>query len=143
LGWAKPRRLSPRRPPPFLFDWLTRDDVAAIHNKRLTQHGGTPGTRDGGQLLLAVLDRPRNLITYEDVDLAALAGCYAYGLASHVFVDGNKRTSLVATLAFLELNGAALRVTEQELWVTWERLGAKAISEAEISAWIRTRMVKL
>jgi prophage maintenance system killer protein len=58
-------------------------------------------------------------------------------------VDGNKRTSLVATLAFLELNGAAVRAADQELWMTWEGLGANAISEAEISAWIRVRMVKL
>jgi prophage maintenance system killer protein len=50
---------------------------------------------------------------------------------------------MVATLTFLMRNGAVILANERELWVTWERLGAKQMTEAEISAWIRARLVKL
>lgn len=50
---------------------------------------------------------------------------------------------MTATLTFLELNGATLPASEQELWRTWKRLGAGDMSEVEISAWIRGRLTKL
>jgi len=45
------------------------------------------------------LARPQNLLAYGEPapDLASLAAAYAYGIArNHPFVDGNKRTALVA-----------------------------------------------
>jgi death-on-curing protein len=73
-----------------------------------------------------------------------LAGCYAFALATgHAFCDGNKRTSMVAILTFLMRNGAVLLANEQELLETWERLGARRMTEADISAWIRGRLTKL
>jgi death-on-curing family protein len=49
-----------------------------------------------------------------------LAGCYAFALATgHAFCDGNKRTSMVATLTFLMRNGAVLLANEQELLETY------------------------
>jgi death-on-curing protein len=59
-------------------------------------------------------------------------------------MDGNKRTSWVVARSFCRLNGydvqAHAAVARLE---TWERLGDKKISESEISAWFRSRMVKL
>jgi len=43
---------------------------------------------------------------YEQADLAELAAAYAFGIArNHPFVDGNKRTSLLALYTFLGGNG--------------------------------------
>lgn len=59
--------------------------------------------KDYSCLLLA---RPQNLLAYGEPspDLASLAAAYAYGIArNHPFVDGNKRTALVAVrISFTE-----------------------------------------
>jgi prophage maintenance system killer protein len=41
------------------------------------------------------------------------------------------------------LNGYDLRAERAERLDTWEQLGDGKISEAEISAWIRVRLIKL
>jgi death-on-curing protein len=123
--------------------WLACETVEAIHEQQLFEHGGLAGIREPGQLV-AILNRPRNLQLYEQPDLASLAGCYAYGLATtQIFIEGNKRTSWVAARSFCRLNGYDVRADTAARLETWERLGDKKMSEPEISAWIRARMVKL
>jgi prophage maintenance system killer protein len=63
--------------------------------------------------------RPRRPKTaYEDgtSDLAELAAKLAFGLVSnHAFLDGNKRTALLASLTFLRLNGKKFTASESEI----------------------------
>jgi death-on-curing protein len=121
-------------------EWVALSVVLAIHDEQIAEHGGSDGIKDIG-LLESALHRPRHLLDYGEPDLADLAACYAYGIANnHAFVDGNKRTSLVVTLLFLGLNGAALDASEVDEIETWEALGAKQISEAEMAVWIRQRL---
>jgi death on curing protein len=75
---------------------------------------GAPGTRDRGLLDSAVMAPQSGYY----VSLAEMAAVYAHGIAkNHAFVDGNKRTALVSSLAFLRLNGYPLRVNQAE-WQT-------------------------
>jgi death-on-curing protein len=122
-------------------EWAALAVVLAIHDEQIAEHGGADGIRDIG-LLESALNRPRSLFDYgAPPDLADLAACYAYGVANnHAFVDGNKRTSAVATRMFLRLNGAELDASEADKLETWEALGAKQISEAEMAVWIRQRL---
>jgi death on curing protein len=121
-------------------EWVALAVVLAIHDEQIAEHGGEDGILDIG-LLESALHRPRNLLAYSEPDLADLAACYAYGVANnHAFVDGNKRTSAVVTRLFLRLNGAELDASEADKLETWEALGAKQISEAEMAAWIRQRL---
>jgi len=85
--------------------WLRIDAVLAMHKRQIAEHGGSDGVRDIG-LLESALARPQNIAVYEpDADIARLAAAYAFGIAkNHPFVDGNKRTSLVACRTFLILN---------------------------------------
>jgi death on curing protein len=47
---------------------------------------------------------------------AIRAAILAHGIAqSQSFIDGNKRTALIATATFLGLNGWVLRVTDDDL----------------------------
>lgn len=76
--------------------------------------------RDEG-LVSSALARPRNLFAYAEPppDLAALAAAYAYGIArDHPFVDGNKRSALVAARTFLILNGVNLDAGQDEKFLT-------------------------
>jgi death-on-curing protein len=121
-------------------EWVSLSVVLAIHDEQIAEHGGSEGIRDIG-LLESALHRPRHLLDYDKPDLAGLAACYAYGIASnHAFVDGNKRTSLVVTRLFLMLNGATLDASEVDKVETWAALGAGRIGESELAAWIRLRL---
>ena len=121
--------------------WVHVNAVHPIHERQIAEHGGSSGLRDEG-LLLSALARPENLHAYgENVDLAALAASYAFGIAkNHPFIDGNKRTALVVMRTFLLLNGAEFVATPEDKYITILKLAEGAISEEELAAWIRTKL---
>jgi death-on-curing protein len=125
-----------------MTEWVAFSVVLAIHGEQIAEHGGPDGLRDHG-LLESALHRPQNLPAHAEPDLADLAACYAWGLASnHPFLDGNKRTSAVVTLLFLKLNGFALDASEAECVEMWTTLAAGAISQSDLATWIRERLVE-
>jgi death-on-curing protein len=122
--------------------WLLEETITAIHHRQIAEHGGSEGLRDEG-LLLSALARPQNLLAYGEPapDLASLAAAYAYGIArNHPFVDGNKRTALVAARTFLILNGVDLEATQDDKVLTFLSLAEGAVSEEELADWIRKRI---
>lgn len=124
------------------IDWLLEETITAIHHRQIAEHGGSEGLRDEG-LLLSALARPQNLLAYGEPapDLASLAAAYAYGIArNHPFVDGNKRTALVAARTFLILNGVDLEATQDDKVLTFLSLAEGAVSEEELADWIRKRI---
>src|ERR1051326_7855757 len=123
--------------------WLLEETITAIHHRQIAEHGGSEGLRDEG-LLLSALARPQNLLAYGEPspDLASLAASYAYGIArNHPFVDGNKRTALVAARTFLLLNGVNVQAAQVDKWLTFLQLAAGSLTEEELGYWIRSQMV--
>lgn len=117
--------------------WLTRQIIVAIHDEQLAVHGGASGLCDEG-LLDSALDRPRNRWAYEQADLPQLAAAYAFGIArNHSFVDGNKRTSLLALYTFLGINGFDFIVPEAEAAAIILALAAGEVNEEGLTRWIR------
>jgi death-on-curing protein len=117
--------------------WLTRQIIIAIHDEQLAIHGGASGLRDEG-MLESVLDRPRNRWAYESAELAELAAAYAFGIArNHPFVDGNKRTSLLALYTFLGVNGIDFVVAEADAAAMILALAAGEVSEEGLTRWIK------
>ena len=89
--------------------YLTAADVVAMHDGQIRLHGGANGLRDRGQLESA-LHRPQ---TGYYIDLIQEAAALWESLSqNHPFVDGNKRTAITSTFAFLLGNG--LRVTASD-----------------------------
>lgn len=122
--------------------WLSSELVLAIHEEQLREFGGSSGIRDEGALESA-LGRPRNRWAYEAGDLPELAAAYAFGIArNHPFVDGNKRTSLVALVTFLGLNGVDFVASEAETTVVILGLAAGEIAEEGLIRWIRDNLPK-
>ena len=122
--------------------WLLEETVIAIHHRQISEHGGTEGLRDEG-LLASALTRPQNVLAYAQPprDLAALAAAYAYAIArNHPFVDGNKRTALVAARTFLLLNGVNLEANQDEKYLTFLQLAQGILSEEQLADWIRKRV---
>ena len=122
--------------------WLTREIVVAIHDEQLTIHGGASGLRDEG-MLESALQRPRNRWSYENGELPELAAAYAFGIArNHPFVDGNKRTSLLAFYTFLGINDLDFVVPEAEAAAIILALAAGEVGEEGLTRWIRDNWPK-
>ena len=94
-------------------------------------------------MLESALNRPVNKRNYEDAELPELAAAYAYGIArNHPFVDGNKRTSLLALYTFLGINGVDFIVSEADAAAMILSLAAGEVSEESLARWIRDNWPK-
>ena len=125
------------------WQWVAESAALAIHEAQLAEHGGKAGIRDAG-LLASALARPVNLEAYgEDVDAAALAASYAFGIArNHPFFDGNKRTAFVVMELFLNLNGWTLDADDADCIATMQALAAGELSEKTLVKWLRQHAAK-
>lgn len=97
--------------------FLSLAEVVEIHNDQIERYGGRPGVRDSGLLQSAVAVPQATMGgEYLHGDLFEMAAAYLFHIAkNHPFADGNKRTGAVAALVFLELNGAEVTPTQDEL----------------------------
>lgn len=117
--------------------WMELADAVIAHDLELSIHGGSTGIRGAG-LLESALARPKNLWAYAPSapSLARLAAAYAFGISSnHPFVDGNKRTALLVSFAFLDVNGLEIRASQEEAYLTILGLAAGEISEEQLVLW--------
>jgi death on curing protein len=108
-----------------------------MHEESLMLHGGPEGVRDHG-LLESALARAKNLLAYSEhaPSLAQLASAYAKGIvANHPFVDGNKRTAFIVSVTFLSLNGLKLIAPKEDRVLTFWKLAAGELTEAELALW--------
>ena len=118
--------------------WLTLEMIVAIHDEALHYFGGLEGIRDR-TLLESAIDKPRNKIAYEpQSSLYDLAATLGVGLArNHAFVDGNKRTALLATRAFLYLNDCVLEPTEEDEVIMMVGVATGAVVETDFAVWLQ------
>ena len=125
------------------FKWLLKEAVLAMHARQLAEHGGGAGIRDEG-LLESALQRPENKTRYGEPDIAELAAAYAFGIArNHPFIDGNKRTALVASRAFLLYNGYQITAAKEDRLNTFLALASGNLTEDELANWFRSHLLKV
>src|SRR5215470_18535965 len=118
-------------------NWVTYDQVMAIHGRQLRRFGGAPGLRDDG-MLRSALERPLNKWQYEQANLSSLAAAYAYGLAkNHAFVDGDKRAAFMTMMVFLRINSVRFAPDQAHATAIMLSLAAGEVSEASLARWIR------
>ncbi|MFB2772973.1 type II toxin-antitoxin system death-on-curing family toxin [Pelatocladus sp. BLCC-F211] len=125
--------------------WLSEEVIKAMHEEQLAEHGGLPGIRDRN-LLLASLDRPKNLFAYGEPTptIFDLAAAYAFAFAkNHAFVDGNKRVAFVSMATFLVLNGYSLEVPEDEVVLMIKRLSSDKETQESIADWLKENCIKI
>ena len=100
-----------------VVQFLSVDDVCAIHASTLEHEGGMAGVKNVG-LLEAAVAMPRQQFagSYLHKGLPAMAAAYLFHLCmNHPFNDGNKRAAAMASLIFLRLNGGRLRLNQKAL----------------------------
>ena len=120
-------------------EFLSVSDVALIHRDQLARYGGAPGLR-APELLESAVAMPTATFQGEFLheDLAAMAAAYLWHLVcDHPFVDGNKRTGLVAAVVFLELNGQTLAAPEDELEALVWSVARGEADKAQAAAFLR------
>jgi death on curing protein len=124
--------------------WVSKRAVLALHSEQISEHGGAEGIRDEN-LLDSALAKPLNVFASADEpDLFCLAASSASGIArNHAFVDGNKRTSLVISTLFLNLNGWDFEARKEDVLSTFLHLADGSLSEAELTAWFTAHAVPL
>ena len=123
-------------------EWLDTDIVLDIHAEQLAVFGGGDGIRDLG-LLESALARPLNKFAYGEIDIAALAAAYAFGIArNHPFVDGNKRAAFGAMIVFLGLNEIDLDVPPEDATAIILEVAAGEIDEDGLTRWLRDNWPK-
>lgn len=108
--------------------FLSIGEVLEIHRDQINRYGGDPGIRDLG-LLQSALTMPAAGFggRYLHGDLYEMAAAYLFHIIqNHPFVDGNKRTGVVAALVFLALNNVVIEAEVDDV----ERL-VRAVAESE------------
>lgn len=124
-----------------MIQYLQIEEVEELHRRQLELFGGPPGYRgaEGRNLVLSALARPEFKSHNEDADLIAQAAALMYGLAkNHGFVDGNKRIAVVATDAFLQLNGFELQARKGKIHEFVSCCSSPDWTEAAVLEFVRT-----
>jgi len=125
--------------------WLEPALIVAVHEAQLAEHGGAAGVRDAG-LLDSALARPQQLWNYAESrpNMATLAAADGFGIArNHPFVDGNKRSALVAMETFLNLNGWELTASNLDCVQEMLALAAGDRTEIQLAAWLRRHLAPM
>jgi death on curing protein len=124
-------------------EWIGPAIASAIHDEAIYEFGGLPGLRDAA-LLESALDRPRNLLAHEPKSsVFKLAATLCVGLAKNrPFHDGNKRTALLVTRAFLFLNGDELEPSQESEVLTLVAVADGSSGEADVEVWLRSNSAR-
>ena len=96
------------------YRYLTIEEVILLHHTEVTT---SRGVRDRG-LLASAVARPASTAFGVDVHrgIAAKTAALLEALVmNHPFLDGNKRTGVLAALVFAELNGAPIETSDDTI----------------------------
>jgi len=126
---------------PFIF--LRKQEALNIHAQSIEAFGGIHGLRDEGALESA-LAATENREYYENAGLATCAATYAYHLSqAHAFLDGNKRIAAAVSEIFLEINGARLSATNEQIVILFLDIAAGNLSRDKVEQffhqWVEQR----
>lgn len=121
-------------------EFLTLDDVWLIHDEQLEAYGGIQGVRDEGLLESAVMMPQASFGgEYLHQNLFEMAAAYAYQIAENQpFLDGNKRTALVAALVFLDINGSVVLDDSMKLYSAMIAIANKEMDKYDLAELLNT-----
>ena len=120
-------------------EFLGLDEVLALHADQIRRYGGRAGLRDLA-LLQSALATPETTYDgdYLHTNLFEMAAAYLFHtVRNHPFVDGNKRTGLIAALAFLGLNGLHLEAEADALLDLVMGVAAGHLAKAEVAVFLQ------
>ena len=120
---------------------ISEADILLLHEFSILDYGGAKEIRDRNQLLSAI-GRPFQTFDGKELYPGPFEKAAALGeslIINHPFVDGNKRTALLAMLALLSEYGIDLSVEEKELYNYIIEMSTGQRKFEEIVAWLRAK----
>lgn len=122
----------------------TLEDITNIHDAVIKWLGGDNGVVNLGSAAAAI-DFARGASPIKvDLGLFARAAFFLRGIAQdHPFTDGNKRTGLVVTWAFLVANGFHVEASANEAERFMLEVAQAKVDLPVMADWLRSRATKL
>ncbi|MGB8932380.1 MAG: type II toxin-antitoxin system death-on-curing family toxin [Anaeromyxobacteraceae bacterium] len=120
-------------------EFLDLADVLLIHEKQLARYGGSAGLRDQG-LLESAIAQPQASFggAFVHESLFAMAAAYAFHIAENQpFLDGNKRTGVLAAVVFLELNGFIVEEPPTAFYETMIAIAERRLDKEGLAGLLR------
>ena len=121
-----------------MIKFLDTETILTFHKDQVKTYGGKQGLRDEG-LLESALAQPRASFGGEYVHDTIFKMAAAYGFhigKNHPFLDGNKRTALVAIFTFLFVNGYRLRADKKSLYAVMIDLANGKLEKEELAKFL-------
>ena len=120
-------------------EFLTLDEVLALHGDQIRRYGGRPGLRDVSVLSSAIaMPAATYRGEYLHQGLPEMAAAYLFHICrNHPFIDGNQRASLAAALTFLWLNRMSVKASEDELTELVMGVAAGRIGKPEVAVFLK------
>ena len=113
--------------------FLSREQVDKWHRVSLERDGGSDGLRSEDSLESA-LDAPVNDYFYGAAGLFEIAASDAFHIAqAQACLDGNKRTDILAALAFLQFNGITTQRDSMPLHDALVAVAERRMTKAELA----------
>ncbi|QQS17986.1 type II toxin-antitoxin system death-on-curing family toxin [Candidatus Saccharibacteria bacterium] len=109
-----------------------------LHAYVLAETGGGDGLRDVGRLEAAIATQTQEVFGSElYATVYVKAAAIVRGIvADHPFIDGNKRTAMLAGLTSMGINGIKLESTNQALEDFAVRVAVEHLSVETIAEWL-------
>lgn len=120
-----------------MIRFLAVDDVNRLHDLTIRAQGGSVGIRDSA-LLDAAVAMPMQSFAgeYLHQSIAAMAAAYLFHICqAHAYVDGNKRTAVLASLVFLTINQSGTLPSPEALESITMAVARGELSKEELVEW--------
>jgi death-on-curing protein len=118
---------------------ITTEIIIAIHDLSIKEYGGSLGIRDE-HLLASAIGRVYQTFDGQFLYQTTIEKAAAIGeslIVNHPFVDGNKRTGLLAILAVLEIGGLELIASQEEAYNMIISISTGLIGFDQIVLWLK------
>lgn len=120
-------------------------EVVGVNVDQIARYGGLHGVRDFA-LLDSAVNRAKVMFNgaYLYSDYCSMAAAYAHSIIkNHPFLDGNKRTGIVASMMFLAYNGFELNVSDRVLVSTSVKIAISKLSHEELAMFFRKNVISI
>lgn len=121
--------------------FLSYEQILFIHKNQIKNYGGIYSIRDKN-LLKSAIAQPK--ITFKGKHLHEnifqMAAAYLFHIVNnHPFIDGNKRTGLVAALVFLEINDVIFDESNEKIEKIVLKIAQGKMEKNKIAIWLKSR----
>ena len=122
---------------------FTKENVILLHSILSQKAGSAAGVREIGLLESAIESAYQTFDgqeLYPTTEEKGARMCFSL-ISNHAFVDGNKRIGVLALMTFLELNGAKISPTNEEIIRMGLGLAEGKVGYEELLLWVRENRI--